>query len=278
MKKKISLLIIGKNSFIASNLFLILKNKIYIKKIKYSAFVKKKEKFLSRFDYILNCSLNKKYVVEKYNKKNDFDYFILNKIKSLNINFIFLSTRKVYRPKLNILEEDNLKPYDNYAKNKIITENYIKKTIPKNYLILRISNIIGIRFVNNKKSHSLFFDNFILGVKNNFLINHKNIFKDFISISQFADIFFRILKKNLKGTFNVSLGEKVYLSEILKWLIVASKTYLKIKDIYDKPGYNSDNFTLNNQKLKKALNISIRKQDLKVYCHKISKKIFARIK
>ena len=62
------------------------------------------------------------------------------------------------------------------------------------------------------------------------------------------------------------LGEKVYLSEILKWLIVASKTYLKIKDIYDKPGYNSDNFTLNNEKLKKALNISIRKQDLKVYC------------
>ena len=42
MKKK-SLLIIGKNSFIASNLFLILKNKIYIKKIKYSAFLKKKK-------------------------------------------------------------------------------------------------------------------------------------------------------------------------------------------------------------------------------------------
>ena len=111
----------------------------------------------------------------------------------MNINFIFLNTRKVYSPKLNILEEDNLKPYDNYAKNKIITENYIKKTISKNYLILRIFNIIGIRFVNNKKSHSLFFYNFILGVKNNFLINHKNIFKDFISINQFADIFFRIL-------------------------------------------------------------------------------------
>ena len=96
---------------------------------------------------------------------------------------IFLSTRKVYTPKLNILKEDNLKPKDNYAKNKITPENYIKNRIPKNYLILRISNIIGIRFINNKKSHNLFFDNFILSVKNNFLINHNNIFKDFISIN-----------------------------------------------------------------------------------------------
>jgi len=42
--------------------------------------------------------------------------------------------------------------------------------------------------------------------------------------------------------------------------------------------YNSDSFTLNNEKLKNALNISIKKKDLKIYCLNLSKKIFSKIK
>ena len=126
MKKK-KLLIIGINSFISSNIFLELKNRIYIKKIKYSNFLKKNEVFLSKFEYVLNCSLHRKYVLEKYNKKYDLDYLILNKIKNLNANYIFLSSRKIYKSKLNILEIDKILPKNNYEKNKLITENYIKK-------------------------------------------------------------------------------------------------------------------------------------------------------
>ena len=110
MKKKMRLLIIGKNSFIASSIFLKLKNKIYIKKIKYSEFIKKSKKFLSKFKYILNCSLHKNYVLNKYKKKYDLDYYILRKIKNLNINYIFLSSRKVYSPKQNIRETEKISP------------------------------------------------------------------------------------------------------------------------------------------------------------------------
>ena len=59
MNKKMRLLIIGKSSFIGSSIFLKLKNKIYIKKIKYSEFIKKNKNFLSKFEYILTCSLHK---------------------------------------------------------------------------------------------------------------------------------------------------------------------------------------------------------------------------
>ena len=274
MKKKIKLLIIGKNSFIASNIFINLKNKINIKKIKYSEFIRKDFYFLSKFDYILNCSLNKKYVLEKYKKKYDFDYNILNKIMNLNINYIFLSSRKIYRPKLNIRETDKVQPQENYSKNKFITENYIKKIIPNNHLILRISNVVGMRIVNNNRSHNLFLDNFILSLKNNSLLNHNNLFKDFISINQFTDIFLKIIQKNLKGVFNISLGKRVYVKEILQWLTSSCKKSLKLKDFSNKM-LNKDSFTLNNTKLKRILNISINKEDLKIYCLSISKKIFS---
>lgn len=276
MKKK--LLIIGINSFISSNIFLKLKNRIYIKKIKYSNFLKKKEGFLSKFEYVLNCSLHRKYVLEKYNKKYDLDYYILNKIKNLNINYIFLSSRKIYKSKFNILETDKILPKNNYEKNKLITENYIKKTIPNNYLILRISNVIGTRIINNKRAHNLFLDNFILNLKNNILLHHKNSFKDFISINQFVNIFFKIIQINIKGVFNVSLGKKVYVSEILQWLTSSSTKPLNVKNHPKNMTYNSDSFTLNNAKLKNALNISIKKKDLKIYCLNLSKKIFSKIK
>jgi dTDP-4-dehydrorhamnose reductase len=274
MKNKIKLLIIGKSSFIASNIFLSLKNKINIKKIKYSECIRKDSFFFSKFDYILNCSLHKKYVIEKYKKKYDFDYNILNKITNLNINYIFLSSRKIYRPKLNTRETDKIQPQDNYSKNKFITEKYIKKIIPNNCLILRISNVVGMRIVNNNRSHNLFLDNFILNLKNNSLLNHNNSFKDFISINQFTDIFLKIIQKNLKGVFNISLGKRVYVKEILQWLTSSCKKSLKSKN-FNKKILNNDSFTLNNTKLKKILNISINKEDLKIYCLSISRKIFS---
>lgn len=193
---------------------------------------------------------------------------------NLNINYIFLSSRKIYKPKLNILETDKMQPQDNYSKNKLITENYIKKIIPNNYLILRISNVVGMRIVNNNKSHNLFLDNFILNLKNNSLLNHNNLFKDFISINQFTDIFLKIIKKNLKGVFNISLGKRVFVKEILQWLTSSCKKTLKFKDFNNKM-LNKDSFTLNNTKLKRILNISINKKDLKIYCLSISKKIFS---
>jgi nucleoside-diphosphate-sugar epimerase len=227
---------------------------------------------------VLNCSLHRKYVLGKYNKKYDLDYHVLNKIKNLKINYIFLSSRKIYKSKLNILEIGKTLPKNNYEKNKLITENYIKKTIPNNYLILRISNIIGPRITNNKRSHNLFLDNFILNLKNNLLLNHKNSFKDFISINQFTNIFLKIILINLKGVFNVSLGKKVYVSEILQWLTSSSKKSYNVKNYSINMTYNSDSFTLNNEKLKNALNISIKKKDLKIYCLNLSKKIFSKIK
>ena len=275
MKNKIKLLIIGRNSFLGSNLFRILKNKIYIKKISYQDFLLFSKAELTKFNFIVNCSLHPDYIKKKYNKRFDFDYQILNIIKKLDINYIFFSTRKVYFPKFNINEKENLRPQDNYALNKLTTEKFIRNMLPNNYIILRISNIVGLRNNPNNKSHSLFIDNFILYVKNRFIPRYDGVYKDFITIEQFAKIFLLILKKNLKGIFNISLGKKIFINDITIWLTRHSPSSFKPNKLYYKTkNFNSDSFTLNNSKIKKALNISIKKNELKNYCLHLSKKIF----
>jgi nucleoside-diphosphate-sugar epimerase len=276
MKKKICLLLIGKKSFIASNIYNILKNKIYIKKISYRYFLLLKNKDLIKFNFIANCSLHPKYVQNKYNKNFDLDFKILNKIKGLNINFIFFSTRKVYRPRFNINEKQVLCPQDNYASNKIVTESLVKRLLPGNYLILRISNIIGLRTIPNKKQvHKLFIDNFINFKRNKNIPKYEGVYKDFISAMQFAEIFLLILKKNLKGIYNISLGKKIFLDDIVDWLTYYSDNTFKLKNLKEKKNnFNLDSFTLNNNKIKKILNISISKKNLKNYCLNLSRKLF----
>ena len=81
-------------------------------------------------------------------------------------------------------------------------------------------------------------------------IYYENNFKDFLSVIQFKDIFHKILKLNLIGTYNVSLGKKVYISEILKALNKnLTPTKFRISNIKSK-----DDFYLNNNKLLKKLN------------------------
>ena len=46
----------------------------------------------------------------------------------------------------------------------------------------------------------------------------NNDFKDFLSIDQFSIIIKNVIKFNLSGVYNVSLGKKIYVSEILSWI------------------------------------------------------------
>lgn len=265
MFKKKKLLLIGKYSFVSSNLFSFLKNKLIVKKISFEDFNKLNDKKISSFNYICNCAISKKYLSQKYKSSNDFDYLITKKIKKFSSKFIFLSSRKIYSSKANLKENDTLKPQDIYSQNKLITEKKIKQYLKNRYIILRISNLIGRPLNNNKKRKvsKTFIDNFFK-FKTKETIFYENHFKDFLSINQFTKIFNQILKKNPCGTYNVSLGKKVYIKEILDAL--NNKNSFKFKKIkIQRP----DNFYLNNTKLRKLIKINITKSELINYCYKI---------
>ena len=272
MKKK-NLIIIGKRSFIGSNIHNILKKKKKILILSLKNFMKLSESEISKYDYICNCSVNKNNVLYKYKKNLDFDYKIAKKIEKIDTIFIFLSSRKVYKPQQNISENSKLQPIDNDSKNKLISEKFLKKKLKSKLLILRISNVIGLKKNKNyRQIHKTFFDNYLNLVKLNKKIEFYDQFKDFISIEQLSKIFLLILEKKLHGIYNVSLGQKIYVNEILSWLNKDNrnkKSFIRIKKKSEK--INRYSFSLNNSKLHRAINYKPKKNELKKFCIRLSK-------
>ncbi len=268
MKKKI--LIFGKNSFIGSNLYTFLKNKHFVK---IKSFNSKSLKKLNNFDYIINCAINKNYINKIYSKNNDFDLKIVKNL-SQNTNFIFLSSRKIYKPAPNIYERSKINCLNNYEKNKYLTEKKIIRIKKSKSIILRISNIIGFKKYNPRRSHHTYLDYLISKVKRGELILNQNEFKDFLDINTFSKIIDLIIKKEVFGIYNVSMGKKVYLRDLNNWLLESNKNKKKLKIIKLKNNEKNQSFYLNNSKLKKKIGLNINITQLRKECIKLSKKLF----
>ena len=265
MKKKI--LIFGKNSFIGSNLYTFLKNKHFVK---IKSFNSNSLLNLNKFDYIINCSINRKYVKNTYSENNDFDLKIVKNLDE-KTNFIFLSSRKIYKPKANIFENSKIKCLNNYEKNKYITEKKILKIKKDKTIILRISNIIGYKKYNPRKIHNTYLDFLVSKIKKGEFIKNQNEFKDFLDINTFSKIINLIIKKKVFGIYNISIGKKVYLKLLNNWLTNSNISKKKLKIIKLKNVKEKESFYLNNSKIKKKLNINTSISQLKKECIRISK-------
>jgi len=245
--------------------------KINIYRISFESFLKKN--FLNSFDIIINCTSNQKFVKNKYANKNDNDFIIAKKIINLKTKLIMLSTRKIFKPKFNIKELDKKEPNCNYSINKVISEASVNKILGARVLILRICNIISMPNKNKRKLHNTFSDIFFEMAKKGYIYNNnKKIYKDFISISKFNQIVYELIKKDSFGIFNISLGKKIYINQLIAWLNFHNTKKIKVINI--KNSFNNDSFTLNNNKLMKQIKIKNNILELKNECFAISKKFF----
>lgn len=261
MKK---ILIIGKKSFVGSNLKKYLSKFFKVDHLSFEQVFKRKKSFFNKYTHIINTSIHNFYINKKYNKSFDLDRRFISKFDELNFNYFFLNSRKIYLAKENISENSKLNPRDNYSKNKLITENFLKKRIKKNLVSLRIANIIGKRIHKKyRKTHKLFFDNFIDYRKEKKKLVIKNDFKDFISIDQFNLVIKKIIQLDIIGTYNISIFKRIYISELLYWL--DKKFFKLIKFIPSK----DDSFTLSNRKISKKIKIKLTKKQLRLFCEKV---------
>ena len=268
------ILIIGKNSRITQFLKEYLDKDFSISIKGYSELIKKDSLYFKKYKFIINCSSNTKFVKSKYDASNDYDYKIAKKIIRLKTSYIFLSTRKVYKPKESCKETDKTQPLCNYSKNKLITENKLKKILKNRLIILRISNVIGVTKKNSKnKLHNTFIDIFFENIKKGFIVKNQKIFKDFISSKKLSQVISKLIKLNAKGTYNLSVGKKVYLDHIVQWLNYFNPNSYKIIN-HNKFNFNKDSFYLNNDKILKKTKIRISISNLKTECKNMSKKYF----
>ena len=267
------ILIIGQQGRIGSNLFKYFKTKkIKVYSLSFESFIKKQSKNINKFDVIINCTSNQKFIKNKYQDRNDNDLVIAKKIMHSKTKLVMLSTRKVYKAKFNINELDKIKPNCNYSKNKVISEASVTKILLNRILILRISNIIGYPNKNKRKLHKTFSDIFFEMAKKGFMYKNNKTYKDSISMKKFNQIVLELIKKNSFGLFNVSLGKKIYVNQLITWLNFYNSKKLKI--ISPKNSFNNDSFTLNNKKLMKKIKINNNVIDLKNECLRISRSFF----
>jgi len=273
MNKQI--LIIGLKGLIGSNLFNYFKiKKLNVCRLSFESFIKNQNKHVNKFDVIINCTSNQKFIKNQYQGRNDNDLIIAKKILHSKTKLIMLSTRKVYKAKFNINELDKKEPNCNYSKNKVISEISVRKILANRVLILRISNIISCPNRNKRKLHKTFSDIFFEMAKKGFIYKNNKVYKDFISIKKFNQIVLELIKKNSFGLFNVSLGKKIYLNQLITWLNFYNST--KIKIINPKNSFNNDSFTLNNKKLMQKIKIKNNALELKNECLRISKNFFTK--
>ena len=271
MLKNKKILIFGKNSFIGSNLYSYLKNKHNVKLKNFNTNELKK---IDNFDYIINCCTNRNYVYKKYSKNNDIDLKIVSNIKKTDTNYIFLSSRKIYKAKSNISETSKIRCINNYEKNKLITEKKIFNLKKEKSIILRISNLIGFKKHNPNKIHFTYVDYLVDKINRKEIIDNKNEFRDFLDITTFSKIIETIIRKKIYGIYNVSVGKKVYLRDINRWLLFYFKKKDELKVVTLSKIEKTNSFYLNNSKLKKKTGIKIGINNLKKECLKLSKKLF----
>ena len=256
---RLNILIIGKYSFIGSNLYKFFKKKkIKIKKTDYEKFLRFKDSHLSKYNFVINCSTNNTYRYKKYNSKRDFDLAVAKKLLNQKAKLIIFSTRDVYGPGFNLKESSKKRPINHNGKNRIATEKKILKIL-KNVIIFRVSNVAGRRFKKSKrKVTNLFFDSIESNLKKNIImIPSKDCYKDFILVDDFVKIVYLSILKNISGIFNLSSNSKTYLKDLANW--ISNKTGAKI--IYSRA--HSDSFTLNNSKLCNELKIPMKLLNLR---------------
>ena len=105
MNKKI--LIIGQKGLIGSNLFKYFKKKkIKVSSLSFKNFHNNYKKDINKFDIVINCTSNKKFVENQYQIQNDNDLKIAKKIVNSKTKLVMLSTRKIYKARFNTKESD----------------------------------------------------------------------------------------------------------------------------------------------------------------------------
>jgi dTDP-4-dehydrorhamnose reductase len=244
MKKKI--IITGVSGFIGKIFFNKIKNKFNVygiynstkinenktKKIDLSNlietknFIKKiKPDVIFHFAAMTNPKLN-----ELDKKKSYKSNFIVTKniVKCANkkTKIVFLSTDKVYDGNYRKNSEKDIpKPLNFYGRQKLNSENFIKKNIDKFY-ILRLPIVHS----NGRVKKKSIIDKFIYEINKNKKINiFSNVVRSFIKINELNDFMIKLIDMDKNyGIYNIGSKPYSYLNRVFLLSTINEKKFRKL--------------------------------------------------
>ena len=76
---------------------------------------------------------------------------------------------------------------------------------------------------------SSIYENFLDYCKSKKKIKFLNSYKDFISFNQFIRAMNKIIREDIFGVYNLSLGNKIYVNELIGWLNTYNKIQLPLQ-------------------------------------------------
>jgi hypothetical protein len=155
--------------------------------------------------------------------------------------FVYFSTLSIFKFE-----------YNEYVKYKLFIENYIENNLD-NYLILRLPNIVGQTKNQNQLLPFLF-----QKISSNSEIDVKdNTYRDLIDVEDLPKIVKFLIEKNIVGKINISLNNKITVTDIIDTLKDINHIYTtKINkiNINDTIYYTNDLLNYNFDFTQKSLN------------------------
>lgn len=266
------IVLIGKNSYLAAGL----PNYMQSFNISYMSHGDWKERIDEILDAkaVINFCISPNFSSSIMKPDDVIDVQIAKRILNRGIQYIFLSSRKVYgsSDECRIYKEtDSPCGVDFYAKNKIMTENVLQDLLNDNLTICRLSNIIGEPIVRQG------YKTFVGWICENFLLKGKlvvtqntNAKKDFITKEFLHQALAHIIKQKTKGIINISSGFGSFVKDILDGYIGGENVEYLGNDLPCK-----DQFILNNDKLRDILHYTMTPTQLTQYLQKCKSQIYA---
>ena len=226
------------------------------------------------------CFKNKKYT-KKLNIEKTIK--ILDFLIKKNIYFIFFSSEFIFSGNKGNYDEKNIaRPNNEYGKQKLKVEKYIKKNAKK-FAVFRIAKTYGENLNEDSIISNYLRD--LLEKKREFNVAYDQKFNPMF-VKDLKKIVFLFLKKKFQGTYNVGGNEKLtrfdclkkinfFLKKKIKNTISLNKKELKIFNYHDKRPLN---VTFNTKKINNKLNFKMTKFDTiakkMIKKYKINEKIF----
>lgn len=213
-----TIVVIGKNSFLASHLqtmsglndWLFLSHDEALKNFEWMVGAK----------IIFNFAMHPDMKSGPYLRQNDIDLAIAEQIENKDIYYVMMSSRTVYgsaSPDLYFCEEMLPNPKSYYGQNKWIIEQALAKVLNSSRLtILRMGNIFGF-----EQGRDSFFGVLLDTLARENLIRFDiapDSQRDFLSIWRWAEYTLQIARNVKSGVYNIGAGFGVSPLELVDWI------------------------------------------------------------